>query len=146
MVIIARSSSVTNESALPRSTVDPPSSIVASEWRRPIARSERRNVIELFGQNGAAENGAIKNKAAPAKTNPIDVHVGGRLRMKRRACGLSQQNLAEAASVSVAHLQRLETGALRIDAQLFRDLATILNTPPSFFFNGSIEAPATPSD
>jgi ribosome-binding protein aMBF1 (putative translation factor) len=122
-----------------RSIANPPSPDETLQGKRPIARSERRNVIDLF-----AKDGATKHKAAPPKANPIDAHVGGRLRMKRLACGLSQQKLAAAAGVSVAQLQRLESGAMRIDAHLFRDLTQILKAPPSYFFTGFLEKPATP--
>ena len=91
---------------------------------QPVAFAGKGNVVELV----------VPKEKPVQKTNSIDAHVGGRLRMKRLSCGLSEQALAAAAGVSVAHLHRLETGALRIDARLFADLARILHTPPSYFF------------
>lgn len=88
----------------------------------PIARADDQNVI-AFPQEKSAE-----------WINPIDAHVGGRLQMRRRACGLSRQQLALAAGVSVLQLEQLETGVVRINARQFRDFARILDAPPSYFF------------
>jgi ribosome-binding protein aMBF1 (putative translation factor) len=107
-----------------RSNVDFPPETSSAGSKQPVVFASRGNVVEL---------NVPKEKPAQ-RTNSIDVHVGGRLRMKRLSCGLSEQALAAAAGVSVAHLHRLETGALRIDARLFADLARILHTPPSYFF------------
>lgn len=106
------------------------------QWRRPIARGDDgHNVVRLFAP-------AQKPVAEP---NPIDRHVGGRLRMQRLARGMSQQKLAAALGVGVARLQRLEAGERRIDAYLFRDLVRILDAPASFFFSGLPPEPPKPS-
>jgi ribosome-binding protein aMBF1 (putative translation factor) len=114
-----------------RSNVAPPGDISADQ-QQSLPRAA--NVVEF-----------VAPRQKPAKApSPIDVHVGGRLQMKRLACGLSEHELATAAGLSVTHLRRLETGALRIDARIFRDLARILGEPPSFFFKKSPRECTTP--
>ncbi len=102
------------------------------QWKRPIARREEgQNVIRLFAPA----------RQPAAEPNPIDRHVGGRLRMLRLASGMSQQELAAALGVSVARLRRLEIGERRIDAYLFREIVKVLGAPPSFFFSQFLQEP-----
>src|SRR5579863_9075097 len=69
--------------------------------------------------------------------NPIDRHVGARLRMRRLMVGLSQSKLAEALEVTFQQIQKYEKGANRIGASRLQQLARVLEVPPSFFFDGA---------
>jgi transcriptional regulator with XRE-family HTH domain len=69
--------------------------------------------------------------------NPIDIHVGARLRMRRLMVGMSQSRLGEALSVTFQQIQKYEKGANRIGASRLQQLARVLEVPPAFFFEGA---------
>jgi|SRR5271156_3647509 transcriptional regulator with XRE-family HTH domain len=76
--------------------------------------------------------------------NPIDRHVGARVRMRRLMVGLSQSKLADSLDVTFQQVQKYEKGANRIGASRLQLLARVLDVPPAFFFEGA-PASATPS-
>jgi transcriptional regulator with XRE-family HTH domain len=69
--------------------------------------------------------------------NPIDKHVGARVRMRRLMVGMSQGKLGEALEVTFQQVQKYEKGANRIGASRLQQLARVLEVPPSFFFEGA---------
>ena len=75
--------------------------------------------------------------------NEIDLHVGKRLRRRRRLLGLTQQQLAESIGVRFQQIQKYETGGSRLLASRLYELAGALNVPVNYFFEG-LPAP-TPS-
>src|SRR3954453_6287407 len=77
--------------------------------------------------------------------NPIDVHVGARLRLRRNMFGLSQEKLGEAIGLSFQQVQKYERGANRIGASRLHELSQVLDVPISFFFDDTdpVRAPAT---
>lgn len=76
--------------------------------------------------------------------NPIDHHVGKRLRQRRRVLGLTQQKLAEDVSIRFQQIQKYESGANRISASRLWALAKALDVPVAYFFEG-LEAEARPA-
>jgi transcriptional regulator with XRE-family HTH domain len=76
-------------------------------------------------------------KKAP---NPIDVHVGSRLRMRRMLMDISQEKLGEAISLTFQQVQKYEKGTNRIGASRLRQIAQVLQVPESFFFEGAPHA------
>ena len=74
--------------------------------------------------------------------NPIDKHLGSRVRMRRMLLGLSQEKLGEALGVTFQQVQKYEKGMNRIGASRLQDIAKILDAPPSFFFEGAPTAAA----
>jgi len=66
--------------------------------------------------------------------NPIDVHVGGRVRLRRTLLGMSQEKLGEAIGLTFQQVQKYERGANRIGASRLYDLARVLDVPVSFFY------------
>jgi transcriptional regulator with XRE-family HTH domain len=66
--------------------------------------------------------------------NPIDVHVGRRIRMRRLFLGMSQGTLAKALGVSFQQVQKYESGANRVSASRLSAMADALRVPISFFF------------
>ena len=68
--------------------------------------------------------------------NPIDKHVGARVRMRRLMVGMSQGKLGEALDVTFQQIQKYEKGANRIGASRLQQLARVLDVPPAFFFDG----------
>ena len=69
--------------------------------------------------------------------NPIDRHVGSRVRMRRVLLSLSQEKLGEALGVTFQQVQKYEKGTNRIGASRLQQIAKILEVPPSFFFEGA---------
>ncbi len=66
--------------------------------------------------------------------NPIDVHVGQRLRQRRTLLGLSQEKLGELIGLTFQQVQKYERGANRVSASRLYDLARVLDTDINFFF------------
>lgn len=76
---------------------------------------------------------------APRKdheANPIDIYVGGRMRLRRIQLGLSQGALASRIGVSFQAVQKYESGDIRISASRLYDVAQVLEVSPAFFFEG----------
>ncbi|AWK87998.1 helix-turn-helix domain-containing protein [Azospirillum thermophilum] len=86
---------------------------------------------------------APKSKLGPAHTlsrrgegpNPIDIHVGARLRLRRTLLGLSQEKLGEAVGITFQQLQKYERGSNRISASRLFNLSQVLGVPVSYFFD-----------
>src|SRR5215218_3069981 len=78
--------------------------------------------------------------------NPVDVRVGGRLRLRRNMLGLTQEQLGEAIGLTFQQVQKYERGANRIGASRLYELSRILDMPVSFFFDDMdpVRAPAIP--
>lgn len=79
-------------------------------------------------------------KKAP---NPIDKHVGSRVRMRRMMLGMSQEKLGDALGLTFQQVQKYEKGTNRIGASRLQQISLILQVPVSFFFEG---APAEQPD
>ncbi|WP_158916429.1 helix-turn-helix domain-containing protein [Caulobacter sp. S45] len=68
--------------------------------------------------------------------NPVDVHVGDRIRRRRRALGISQDKLAEALGLTFQQVQKYERGANRVSASKLYQVAHALHAPIPYFFDG----------
>ncbi len=68
--------------------------------------------------------------------NAIDVHVGKRLRRRRRLLGLTQQQLAKSIGIRFQQIQKYECGANRLVASRLYELGVALNVPVMYFFEG----------
>ena len=67
--------------------------------------------------------------------DPVDVHVGGRVRLRRMLIGMSQEKLGDALNLTFQQVQKYEKGANRIGAgRLFR-IAQLLGVSVQFFFD-----------
>jgi transcriptional regulator with XRE-family HTH domain len=84
----------------------------------------------------------IENKKKP---NPIDIHVGSRIRLRRTMLGMSQEKLGEALGITFQQIQKYEKGTNRVGASRLQNISTILNVPVSFFFEDAPGDPATGS-
>ncbi|WP_295694817.1 helix-turn-helix domain-containing protein [uncultured Maricaulis sp.] len=69
-------------------------------------------------------------------TNDIDLHVGKRLRRRRRLLGLTQQQLAESVGIRFQQIQKYECGANRVSASRLFELAESLDLPVQYFYEG----------
>ena len=68
--------------------------------------------------------------------NPVDLHVGGRVRMRRKMLGVSQERLADALGLTFQQVQKYERGANRVSASKLYEIARFLSAPISYFFEG----------
>lgn len=66
----------------------------------------------------------------------VDLHVGQRVRQRRWAKGLTQQQLAERVGIRFQQIQKYETGENRLSASRLWDIAKVLEVPVSYFFEG----------
>lgn len=66
----------------------------------------------------------------------VDMHVGARIRMRRRFLGFTQQTLAESLGLTFQQVQKYERGANRVSASKLYDIARALNVPVPYFFEG----------
>ena len=89
----------------------------------------KRSAKELEEPNSAPKYG--RGTGVP---NPIDVHVGGRIRMRRLLLGMNQETLANALGLTFQQVQKYEGGANRVSASRLSAMAEILGVPISYFF------------
>ena len=73
--------------------------------------------------------------------NDIDLHLGKRLRRRRRLLGLTQQQLATVVGVRFQQIQKYECGANRISAARLWSLAEALEVPVGYFYDGLTASP-----
>lgn len=69
--------------------------------------------------------------------NPIDKHVGSRVRMRRLTLGMSQEKLADAIGLTFQQVQKYEKGANRMGSSRLQQIANVLQVPVTFFFEGA---------
>lgn len=76
----------------------------------------------------------------PASTpNPVDVHVGERLRSRRSLLSISQEKLADAVGITFQQVQKYERGANRISASRLWQFSRLLDVPVAYFFENYTE-------
>ena len=79
------------------------------------------------------------NERGSRKPNPIDAHVGTRVRLRRMLLGMSQEKLGEHLGLTFQQVQKYEKGVNRIGASRLFDLSRVLGVPVQFFYD---EAPS----
>lgn len=82
---------------------------------------------------------AVSNKSAGStkkSPNPVDVHVGSRVRLRRMLVGLSQEKLGDSMGLTFQQIQKYEKGANRIGASRLYKLSQVLDVPVGYFFEG----------
>jgi transcriptional regulator with XRE-family HTH domain len=75
--------------------------------------------------------------AAKKAPNPIDRHVGSRVRMRRMMLDMSQEKLGAALGLTFQQVQKYEKGTNRIGASRLQQISHILAVPVAFFFEGA---------
>lgn len=68
------------------------------------------------------------------KPNPIDIHVGSRIRLRRNMLGMSQEKLGESLGITFQQIQKYEKGTNRVGASRLQAISSILGVPVAFFF------------
>ncbi len=74
--------------------------------------------------------------AGPRSSDTVDLHVGARIRLRRRTLGLSQQALAEALGLTFQQVQKYERGANRVSSSRLYEIARVLSCSVGYFFDG----------
>ena len=82
----------------------------------------------------------VTRRRVPGVPDPVDIHVGGRVRLRRALLGLSQEKLGEAVGLTFQQIQKYERGANRIGASRMYDLSQVLDVPVSFFYDDMPES------
>lgn len=78
--------------------------------------------------------GEREKKYSSGRPNPVDIHVGARVRLRRTLLGMSQEKLGDAIGLTFQQVQKYERGANRIGASRLFHLSKVLDVPVSFFF------------
>jgi transcriptional regulator with XRE-family HTH domain len=86
----------------------------------------------------AVVDGEENSERGSRRANPLDVHVGARVRLRRMLLGMSQEKLGEHLGLTFQQIQKYEKGVNRIGASRLFDLSRVLGVPISFFYE---EAP-----
>lgn len=82
------------------------------------------------------------SKHAPRSPNPIDVHVGTRVRLRRQVMKMSQEKLGDQLGVTFQQVQKYERGANRVGASRLWKMSQVLEVPVNFFYDGLEKAGA----
>jgi transcriptional regulator with XRE-family HTH domain len=85
-----------------------------------------------LGAKSRRRSGRMANLGKP---NPIDVHVGSRVRLRRTLLGMSQETLGAAIGLTFQQVQKYERGANRIGASRLFDLSRVLDVPIPYFYD-----------
>jgi len=76
----------------------------------------------------------VEDRGSARRANPIDAHVGQRVRLRRMLLGMSQERLGEQLGLTFQQVQKYEKGVNRIGASRLFDLAHVLRVPIQFFY------------
>lgn len=91
--------------------------------------------------NPGTKINAPKGKRRSENPDPVDVHVGAQLRLRRNLLAMSQEQLGKATGLTFQQIQKYERGANRMGASRLYELGRILNVPVTYFYEG-LEAQA----
>jgi transcriptional regulator with XRE-family HTH domain len=104
-------------------------------WRQSLALLNIDKKADMNSRKaGGVDESTPLTKKAP---NPIDRHVGSRVRMRRMLIGMSQEKLGEALGLTFQQVQKYEKGTNRIGASRLHRIGTILGVPIEFFYEGA---------
>ena len=85
-------------------------------------------------------NGTVRGRLSDGAPNPIDVHVGSQLKLRRIFLGLSQERLADELGITFQQVQKYEKGLNRIGASRLWDLAQVLGVSVAYFYENIDES------
>jgi transcriptional regulator with XRE-family HTH domain len=78
--------------------------------------------------------------------NPVDIHVGMQVRLRRKELKISQERLADQLGLTFQQVQKYERGANRISASKLYEIARALRVSIAWFFEGLDDPTADPFD
>lgn len=79
---------------------------------------------------------AITTETERRRPNPVDLHVGARIRLRRKMIGVTQEQLSDALGLTFQQVQKYENGANRVSASKLWDIARKLEVSIAYFFEG----------
>lgn len=82
----------------------------------------------------------IRGRLSDAEPNPVDVHVGNRIRLRRTLLGFSQQYMARKLGLTFQQIQKYEKGCNRVGASRLWDISRVLGVSMDFFFEDMSKA------
>jgi len=85
-----------------------------------------------------------RTKTEEEGPNPVDIHVGARVKSRRLILGLSQEELAKAIGLTFQQVQKYERGTNRISVSRLVDICRTLKAPVDYFFEGSFSVAPRP--
>ncbi len=77
---------------------------------------------------------SIRGRVNENEPNPVDVHVGNRIRLRRTILHITQQQMAEMLGLTFQQIQKYEKGMNRVGASRLWDISRVLEVPMGFFF------------
>jgi transcriptional regulator with XRE-family HTH domain len=83
----------------------------------------------------ADDGGSARYGRGTGVPDPVDVHVGARIRTRRLLLGMNQETLANALGLTFQQVQKYEGGANRVSASRLAQMAEVLRVPVAYFFN-----------
>lgn len=89
--------------------------------------------------------GSSRGRTPQGNPNPVDVHVGSRIRLRRTLLGMSQERLGDSLGLTFQQVQKYERGTNRVGASRLWDLSRVLDVPISFFYEDMSEGVADKS-
>jgi transcriptional regulator with XRE-family HTH domain len=87
----------------------------------------------------------VKQAIVKKVANPVDKHVGSRIRMRRKMLGMTQENLGDGLGLTFQQVQKYENGINRIGAGRLQHISHLLQVPVPFFFQGAPHVPGQPA-
>lgn len=99
------------------------------------AGTKREPVLKGTAKRARSTKPPAKYGRGTGIPNPIDVHVGSRIRMRRLFLGMNQETLAKALGLTFQQVQKYEGGANRVSASRLSAMADVLGVPISYFFS-----------
>ena len=94
---------------------------------KPVTAPKPAKVARKAGRS-------TRGRLADGSANPIDVHVGARIRLRRTLLGMSQEKLGECLGLTFQQVQKYERGANRVGASRLFDLSRVLDVRVGYFF------------
>jgi len=76
------------------------------------------------------------SKHAPRAASSVDVHVGTRIRLRRKSLKMSQEQLGEQLGITFQQVQKYERGTNRVGASRLWNISKVLDVPVQFFYDG----------
>jgi transcriptional regulator with XRE-family HTH domain len=97
-------------------------------------------MVQSNRKSAPSHRGSSRGRLPSGLPNPVDIHVGARVRLRRTLMGMSQEKLGESIGLTFQQVQKYERGANRIGASRLFDLSRVLDVPVSFFFDDMAES------
>jgi transcriptional regulator with XRE-family HTH domain len=106
------------------------------KWEAQMQNSTQPEVLDRMDLNAKGNPGRGPVLPTAKASTPVDVHIGQRLRMRRKLLGMSQEQLSDRVGVTFQQVQKYEKGTNRISASRLFGIAQVLSVPVSYFFEG----------